>query len=78
MKNYLLLRQYLAAAILSIMLFAPMVIASTSTTSEESQREEEEPISKSDKECFETCLKNGYDESTCKGVCYSEIKEEKN
>ena len=77
MRNYLLLRQYLAAAILSIMLFAPMVIASTSTTPEEPTKEEE-PVSKSDKECFETCLKNGYDESTCKGVCYSEIKEEKN
>ena len=76
MKFYIMLRQHLAAALLAIILFVPITVT-TQTTEEPTNAEsnQEEPISKSDKECFDTCLKNGYDESTCKGICYSEIKE---
>ena len=66
------MKQFLVAFLIAYVLFAPITV-DTPTTNEPTN--EEEQISESDKKCFETCLKNGYDESTCKGICYSEIKK---
>lgn len=66
------MKQFLIYLVFAWVLFAPVTVISQNTN----ESSNEEQISESDKKCYETCLKNGYDESECKGICYSEIKNE--
>lgn len=69
------IKHHFIVVLLVVMFFAPITVVSNINNQE--QTKEEEPVSEADKKCYETCLKNHYDESTCKGICYSEIKEDK-